>query len=88
LIGGISDSQDGFRRRLHRTIHNPPCTRCSDRFGIKRRDVEILGTPSAGGREVLMSETMRSASATAQWHDRLQQPDIAARIAAGCRALP
>jgi ATP-dependent helicase/nuclease subunit B len=57
------------------------------RFGIKRGDVEILGTPSPAGREVLMSEAMRPSSATAQWHDRLQKPAIAAHIAAGMQNL-
>src|ERR1700752_756738 len=57
------------------------------RFGIRRDDVEILGTPSAAGREVLMSEAMRPSSATAQWHDRLQKPEIAAHIAAGMQNL-
>ena len=42
-----------------------------DRFGIKRGDVEILGKPAPGGREVLVSEAMRPSNATAQWHDRL-----------------
>jgi ATP-dependent helicase/nuclease subunit B len=57
------------------------------RFGIKRGDVEILGMPSPAGREVLMSEAMRPSSATAQWHDRLQKPEIAAHIAAGMQNL-
>src|SRR5262245_23588370 len=57
------------------------------RFGIKRGDVEILGTPSPAGREVLMSEAMRPSSATAQWHGRLQKPEIAAHIAAGMQNL-
>jgi ATP-dependent helicase/nuclease subunit B len=57
------------------------------RFGIKRGDVEILGTRSPAGREVLMSEAMRPSSATAQWHDRLQKPEIAAHITAGMQNL-
>jgi ATP-dependent helicase/nuclease subunit B len=57
------------------------------RFGIRRDDVEILGTPSPAGREVLMSEAMRPSSATAQWHDRLRKPEIAAHIAAGMQNL-
>jgi ATP-dependent helicase/nuclease subunit B len=57
------------------------------RFGIKRGDVEILGMPSPAGREVLMSEAMRPSSATAQWHDRLQKPEIAAHIATGMQNL-
>src|SRR3954462_11787708 len=58
-----------------------------DRFAIKRGDVEILGSPAAEGREVLMSEAMRPSNATAQWHDRLQKPDIAAHITAGMNNL-
>lgn len=58
-----------------------------DRFGIARGDVEILGSPSPGGREALMSEAMRPSGATAQWHARLQQPKIAAHIAAGMKTL-
>ena len=58
-----------------------------DRFGIKRGDVEILGAPSPAGREVLMSEAMRPSSATAQWHDRLRRPEIAAHVTAGMQDL-
>ncbi len=58
-----------------------------DRIGIRRGDVKILGTPPAEGREVLMSEAMRPSNATAEWHDRLQKPDIAAHIAAGMKKL-
>ena len=57
------------------------------RFGIKRRDVEILGRPAQGGREVLASEAMRPSNATAEWHDRLKRLDIAAQIAAGMDKL-
>jgi ATP-dependent helicase/nuclease subunit B len=52
-----------------------------ERFGISRDDVEILGAPAAYGREVLLSEAMRPSNATAQWHDRLKQPEIAEHIA-------
>jgi ATP-dependent helicase/nuclease subunit B len=51
------------------------------RLGIRRSDVEILGT-ARGGREVLVSEAMRPSEATAQWHDRLGEADVAAEIAA------
>src|SRR5712671_3477683 len=57
------------------------------RFAIRRGDVEILGTPPREGREILMSEAMRPSSATAQWHDRLQKPEIAAHISAGMNDL-
>ncbi|WP_420967938.1 double-strand break repair protein AddB [Bradyrhizobium sp. B120] len=58
-----------------------------DRFGIKRRDVESLAEPTPLGREVLVSETMRPSTATAQWHDRLERPEIVARISAGMTHL-
>src|ERR1700676_2042509 len=57
------------------------------RFGIKRGDVEILGKPARGGREVLASEAMRPSNATSEWHDRLKRLDIAAQIAAGMDKL-
>jgi ATP-dependent helicase/nuclease subunit B len=58
-----------------------------DRFGIKRGDVEILGGPGLGARDVLLSEAMRPSNATAQWHDRLELPDIAGHIANGMKNL-
>ena len=58
-----------------------------DRFGLRRSDVEVLGTPSPHGREILMSEAMRPSNATARWHDRLREPKIAERIAAGMMHL-
>ena len=58
-----------------------------ERFGIGRRDVEILGTPASFGREVLLSEAMRPSNATAQWHDRLARPEIAGHIASGMTNL-
>ena len=57
------------------------------RFGIKRGDVEILGGISPKGREILASEAMRPSNATAQWHRRLAEPDVAERIAAGMQNL-
>ena len=58
-----------------------------ERFGIGRRDVEILGPPAPFGREVLLSEAMRPSNATAQWHDRLTRPEIAGHIASGMTNL-
>ncbi|WP_257167501.1 double-strand break repair protein AddB [Bradyrhizobium sp. SRS-191] len=51
------------------------------RFGLERRDVIRLAPPGRGGREVLISEAMRPSEATAVWHERLRQFDIAANIA-------
>ena len=57
------------------------------RFGITRRDVELLAPPAPGGREILVSEALRPSEATARWHDRLRQPDVAGNIAAAMTNL-
>jgi ATP-dependent helicase/nuclease subunit B len=83
LIGGVKDITGKFT--THPASNHPQFAMHAllDKFGIKRRDVEILGKPAQGGREVLASETMRPSNATAEWHDRLKRLDIAAQIAAG-----
>jgi ATP-dependent helicase/nuclease subunit B len=58
-----------------------------ERFAITRADVEILKPPAPDGRDVLLSEAMRPSRATAQWHDRLARPEIAAHIARGMTNL-
>jgi ATP-dependent helicase/nuclease subunit B len=87
LIGGIKDAQGKFTTppasnhpqfAMHALLH---------RLGIKRRDIEILGNPAAQGRDVLASEAMRPSNATAQWHRRLAQPDVAGKISSGMTNL-
>jgi len=86
-IGGVSDARGKFT--------TPPASNHPQfamhallrRFGIKRGDVEALGTPAPSGREVLVSEAMRPSNATAQWHERLARPEIAGRISAGMANL-
>jgi ATP-dependent helicase/nuclease subunit B len=87
LIGGIKDAQGKFTTppasnhpqfAMHALLH---------RFGIRRGDVEILGEPAAHGRDVLVSEAMRPSNATAEWHRRLAQPDIADKISRGMTNL-
>ncbi len=56
-------------------------------FGIERRDVLKLAEPGQHGREILASEAMRPASASARWHTRLAEPSIAEKIAAGVNHL-
>jgi len=56
-------------------------------FGIKRSDVEILGTPAAHARELLLSEAMRPSDATARWHRRLAEPEVAEKITSGMQGL-
>ena len=67
-------------RSPRRTIRNSRCRRCSIASASSASDVEILGTPAPHGRDVLVSEAMRPSNATAQWHGRLAEPDIAAKI--------
>src|SRR6202158_4794492 len=87
LIGGIKDAQGKFATppasnhpqfAMHALLH---------RFGIRRGDVEILGEPAARGRDVLVSEAMRPSNATAEWHRRLAQPEIADKISGGMTNL-
>jgi len=58
-----------------------------ERFGVGRGDVELLKPMAPGGRDMLLSEAMRPSNATAQWHDRLARPEIAAHIADGMKNL-
>ena len=87
LIGGVTDAQG-------KTV-TPPASNhpqfamhgLLQRFGLKRSDVEPLGTPALHGREMLASEAMRPSNATAQWHGRLAEPEIAQKISAGMTNL-
>ncbi len=58
-----------------------------DSFGIKRRDVELLGASAPRGRELLVSEAMRPSNATAHWHRRLAEAGVAEKISAGMKGL-
>src|SRR3954447_10938124 len=86
-IGGVKDAQGKFTTPPASNHPQFAMQGLLDRFGIKRRDVEILGTPAPDGRDVLVSETMRPSTATEQWHERLEQPDIAAKISGGMKNL-
>src|SRR5882762_8196221 len=86
-IGGVRDAQGKFTTPPASNHPQFAMQGLLDRFGIKRSDVEILGTPAPDGRDVLVSETMRPSTATEQWHDRLEQPDIAAKISGGMKSL-
>ena len=61
----------------HRTIRNSRCTRC----WIASASSAAMSKSSANrrrmGRDVLVSEAMRPSNATAQWHRRLAEPEIA-----------
>src|SRR5665213_3594227 len=87
LIGGVRGADGQYTTQpssnhpqfaMHALLH---------RFGIKRGDVEILGELAPQGRDVLASEAMRPSNATAQWHRRLAEPEIADRISRGMTDL-
>ena len=87
LIGGIRDAQGRFT--THPSSNHPQYAMQAllHRLAIKRSDVEILGQPAARGRDVLVSEAMRPSNATAQWQQRLAEPDIDAKISFGMTNL-
>src|SRR6201995_1374143 len=86
-IGGMRNDEGRFSE--HPASNHPQYAMHAllDRFGIKRGDVAILGTPASDGRDVLLSEAMRPSSATALWHDRLAMPEISEHIARGMTNL-
>jgi ATP-dependent helicase/nuclease subunit B len=87
LIGGVRDASGKFT--------SPPASNhpqfamhaLLDRFGIRRSDVEILGSPALLGRDILVSEAMRPSNATAQWQRRLAQPDVVEKISSAMTNL-
>jgi ATP-dependent helicase/nuclease subunit B len=87
MIGGVRDPQGKFT--THPASNHPQFAMHTllHRLGIKRSDVEIVGAPAAHGRDVLVSEAMRPSNATAHWHQRLAQPEIAAKISQGMTNL-
>src|SRR5438445_1060952 len=86
-IGGIRDAPGEFTTEPSSNHPQFAMHALLQRFGFKRRDVEILVSPAADGRDVLVSEAMRPAGATAQWHERLKQPEIADKISHGMKDL-
>ena len=86
-IGGIRDAQGKFTTEPSSNHPQFAMHALLQRFGFKRRDVEILVSPAADGRDVLVSEAMRPAGATAQWHERLKQPEIVDKISHGMKDL-
>jgi ATP-dependent helicase/nuclease subunit B len=86
LIGGATDAQG----KVSAAASNHPqfaMHALLDKFGLKRSDVEPLGAPGPHGRELLMSEAMRPSNATAQWHRRLEEPEVVEKISAGMQNL-
>jgi ATP-dependent helicase/nuclease subunit B len=86
-IGGTKDAQGKFTSPPSSNHPQFAMHALLARFGIRRDDVEILGEPAPRGRDVLVSEAMRPSNATAQWHRRLAEPDIAGKISGGMTDL-
>ncbi len=86
-IGGVKNAQGKFT--AHPASNHPQYAMHAllKRFGITRADVDILERPTAGGRDLLLSEAMRPSSATAEWHDRLGDLFVDAKIADGMKTL-
>jgi ATP-dependent helicase/nuclease subunit B len=87
LIGGARDAQGKFTTPPASNHPQFAMHALLQRLGIKRSDAEILAPPAPHGRDVLASEAMRPSNATAQWHRRLAEPGIAARISGGMNGL-
>lgn len=87
MIGGIKNAQGKFTTPPASNHPQFAMHALLQQFGIKRGDVEILGNPAPHGRDVLASEAMRPSNASAQWHRRLAEPEIAGRISAGMTDL-
>jgi ATP-dependent helicase/nuclease subunit B len=87
LIGGVA--AEGAERALPSLPGHPQYALHGllARLGIDRREVRALASPAPHGRELLASEVMRPSGATAQWHQRLAEPAVAARIATATAEL-
>src|ERR1700733_14084141 len=86
-IGGMRNDEGRFTENPAASHPQFAMHALLERFGIGRGDVEILKAPALGGRDVLLSEAMRPSNATAQWHERLARPEVAAHIASGMTNL-
>ncbi|MEH6951987.1 double-strand break repair protein AddB [Nitrobacter sp. NHB1] len=87
LIGGVKDRSGAFTAPPAAGHPQFALHGLLKRLRIARRDVETLGTPAPYGREMLASEAMRPSDATAQWHTRLAEPEVAEKIATGMQNL-
>jgi ATP-dependent helicase/nuclease subunit B len=87
IIGGIRDSQGRFTTPPSSNHPQYGMHALLQRFAVKRSDVEILAPAAPRGRDALLSEAMRPSNATAQWQQRLAEPEIAGKIARGMENL-
>ena len=87
-IGGVRDAQGKFTTPPASNHPQFAMHALLDRVRHPRATMSKFWHPCVPqGRDVLVSETMRPSTATAQWHDRLEQPDIAAKISGGMKDL-
>lgn len=56
-------------------------------FRISRDEVTPLADPATNGRDILMSEVMRPASASAEWHVELKKPGVPESIGDAMKGL-
>ncbi len=82
-IGGVHDSEGRFVEHPLSSHPQYALHGLLDLMGLDRDAVQALAAPTAHGRELLASEALRPATRTAQWHQRLAEQDVAARIEAG-----
>src|SRR5437899_429952 len=87
LIGGVRDAQGKFTQPPASNHPQFAMQALLHRLGIRRGDVEGLSAPAVHGRDVLVSEAMRPSNATAEWHRRLAEPDIADKISRSMKNL-
>ena len=87
LIGGVRDAQGKLIQPPASSHPQFAMQALLHRLGIRRGDVERLSEPAAHGRDVLASEAMRPSNATAEWHRRLAEPDIADKISRSMKNL-
>ena len=82
-IGGVRDAQGQVH---HAARVEPSAIRdagaCWTDSASSAATSKSWAAPAPHGRDVLVSETMRPSNATAQWHRRLAEPEIAEKISA------
>lgn len=82
-IGGVRDSEGRFAEHPLSSHPQYALHGLLELLGLERGAVKVLADPVADGRELLASEAMRPATETAQWHRRLTEVNVAARIERG-----
>ena len=82
-IGGVRDSEGRFAEHPLSSHPQYALHGLLELLGLERGAVKVLADPVVDGRELLASEAMRPATETAQWHRRLAEVNVAARIERG-----